>query len=81
MLANRDLQAKPGLVEAWRGIVRKVARVLRGLEEETQWLSEDEADIESGVVQATESKVFALCEMVMEDLNCYGECMIPIGKL
>lgn len=68
------------MIEAWKGIVRKLATVLRGLEEETQWLSEDEAYVESGVVQATDSKVYALCEMVMEDLNCYGECMIPIGK-
>jgi hypothetical protein len=26
------------------------------------------------------SKVYALCEMVLEDLNNYAECMIPIGK-
>lgn len=25
------------------------------------------------------SKVHALCEMVLEDLNNYAECMIPIG--
>jgi hypothetical protein len=25
------------------------------------------------------SKVYALCEMVLEDLNNYAECMIPIG--
>jgi hypothetical protein len=23
--------------------------------------------------------VYALCEMVLEDLNNYAECMIPIG--
>jgi hypothetical protein len=26
------------------------------------------------------SKVYALCEMVLEDLNNYAECMIPIGE-
>ena len=26
------------------------------------------------------SKVFALCEMLLEDLNNYAECMIPIGE-
>lgn len=26
------------------------------------------------------SKVYALCEMILEDLNNYCECMIPIGK-
>jgi hypothetical protein len=25
------------------------------------------------------NRVFAICEMVLEDLNCYCECMIPIG--
>jgi hypothetical protein len=24
-------------------------------------------------------KIYALCEMVLEDLNNYAECMIPIG--
>jgi DNA-binding NarL/FixJ family response regulator len=26
-------------------------------------------------------KVYALCEMIFEDLNNYYECMIPIGKI
>jgi hypothetical protein len=26
------------------------------------------------------AKVYALCEMIMEDLNNYCECMIPIGE-
>ena len=26
-------------------------------------------------------KIYALCEMILEDLNNYCECMIPIGKL
>lgn len=25
-------------------------------------------------------KVYALCEMILEDLNNYCECMIPIGE-
>lgn len=35
-------------------------------------LKKDEANIGG--------KVYALCEMIMEDLNNYCECMIPIGK-
>jgi hypothetical protein len=35
-------------------------------------LSRDEASLGG--------KVYALCEMIMEDLNNYCECMIPIGK-
>ena len=37
----------------------------------------------SGLLDAFEreqgKKVYALCEMIMEDLNNYCECMIPIG--
>jgi hypothetical protein len=37
----------------------------------------------SGLLDAYEKeqgkKVYALCEMIMEDLNNYCECMIPIG--
>lgn len=28
---------------------------------------------------ATSGKLYALCEMILEDLNNYRECMIPIG--
>jgi hypothetical protein len=30
---------------------------------------------------STRGKVYALCEMIFEDLNNYCECMIPIGKV
>lgn len=52
-------------------VVRKLGRLCRGLEEQGGFLSGDEE--EDG------GKVYALCEMVAEDLNVYGECMIPIG--
>lgn len=44
---------------------------------------ESEALSGSGLLDAFEreqgKKVYALCEMIMEDLNNYCECMIPIG--
>ena len=53
-------------------MVLKVASLLTGLEEQTQWLSQDEAD--GG------GKVFALCEILFEDLNLYSETQIPIDE-
>ncbi|KAF1835715.1 nitrogen permease regulator 2 [Decorospora gaudefroyi] len=78
-------------------VVRKLGRLLRGLEEQGGFLSreeegvwEDDAGV-GGTGTGTEtddgvggfgvgggSKVYALCEMVLEDLNNYAECMIPI---
>ena len=53
-------------------VVVKVASLLKGLEEQTHWLSQDEA--EGG------GKVFALCEILLEDLNLYSETQIPIDE-
>lgn len=69
---------------AYASVIRKLARLLRNLEEQGDFLSEDEE--RGGWVVAGEvgygggSKVYALCEMILEDLNNYCECMIPIGE-
>ncbi|KIW08688.1 uncharacterized protein PV09_00637 [Verruconis gallopava] len=112
---------------AYTSIVRKLARILRQLEEQSQFLSKEEEDAivdmggsigslgkasaigtmeESGELEKLplldelsageqemtgsglseayekeqEKKVYALCEMIMEDLNNYCECMIPIDS-
>ncbi|KAF9692061.1 hypothetical protein EKO04_010150 [Ascochyta lentis] len=81
-------------------VVRKLGRLLRGLEEQGGFLSKEEEGVwedeniglgigggdlgESmggggfGTGSGCGSKVYALCEMVLEDLNNYAECMIPI---
>jgi hypothetical protein len=72
---------------AYGEVVRKVGRLLRGLEEQGGFVSGEEdvmAVWEDGSEDRTwrmggGSKVFALCEMLLEDLNNYAECMIPIG--
>jgi hypothetical protein len=79
-------EAEPDWV-CYGEVVRKLGRLLRGLEEQGGFLSreEDEAGVwvdgeESDGGFGGASKVYALCEMVLEDLNNYNECMIPIGK-
>lgn len=83
-------------------VVRKLGRLLRGLEEQGGFLSKEEDGVWDddnvglgigvggagsddsmggcGFGVGNSSKVYALCEMVLEDLNNYAECMIPIGK-
>ena len=68
---------------AYASVVKKLARLFRNLEEQNGFLSKEEE--RDDLIVAGEagygggSKVYALCEMVMEDLNNYCECMIPIG--
>lgn len=79
---------------AYGEVVRKLGRLLRGLEEQGGFLSGEEEGMgvweddglgmhgaEEGSGVPGGSKVYALCEMVLEDLNNYAECMIPIGTL
>jgi hypothetical protein len=53
-------------------VVQKIADLMHGLEEQNGFLSRDFS-------RSGEGKVHSLCEMLMEDLNNYCECMIPIG--
>lgn len=47
---------------------------MRSLEEQSHFLSRDTSAPGTG-------KLYSLCEMLMEDLNNYCECMIPIDEL
>ncbi|KAF7597036.1 Nitrogen permease regulator 2 [Aspergillus hancockii] len=58
----------------YKSVVQKLADLMHGLEEQGQFLSRDHS-------KSGEGKVYSLCETLMEDLNNYCECMIPIDEL
>ncbi|KAE8163432.1 NPR2-domain-containing protein [Aspergillus tamarii] len=58
----------------YKSVVQKLADLMHGLEEQGQFLSRDHS-------KSGEGKVYSLCETLMEDLNNYCECMIPIDDL
>ncbi|KAJ5654561.1 Nitrogen permease regulator [Penicillium lividum] len=58
----------------YKSVVRKLADLMHALEEQNGFLSRDFS-------KGGEGKVHSLCEMLMEDLNNYCECMIPIDEL
>lgn len=57
----------------YKSVVQKLADLMHGLEEQSGFLSRDFS-------RSGEGKVHSLCETLMEDLNNYCECMIPIGR-
>ena len=80
---------------SFEGVVRKLARVFRELEGVGGLLSREEKEegvggktggVDEGGKASTMKKashiggkVYAICEMILEDLNNYCECMTPIG--
>jgi hypothetical protein len=56
----------------YTSIVQKLADLMHGLEEQSGFLSRDHS-------KSGQGKLYSLCETLMEDLNNYSECMIPIG--
>lgn len=52
-------------------VTLKLANLLRTLEEQSNFLSRDTSPPNTG-------KIYALCEILLEDLNNYSESMIPI---
>ncbi|KAM5456825.1 Nitrogen permease regulator 2 [Microsporum audouinii] len=58
----------------YKTVVQKLAHLLCGLEEQSGFLSKDTS-------KDGEGKIYSLCETLMEDLNNYYECMIPIDEL
>ncbi|KAK6338692.1 Nitrogen permease regulator 2 [Orbilia brochopaga] len=55
---------------AYKPVVKKLARLFKALEEQTGFLWNE----------VTRSSVYTLIEQVMEDLNSFCECMIPINE-
>ena len=60
---------------SYKAGVVKLAEVFRQLEEEGSVLSRDGGEHGGG------KRVLAMMEQILEDLNNYCECMIPIGEL
>jgi hypothetical protein len=52
-------------------VTLKLANLLRTLEEQSHFLSRDSSPPNTG-------KIYAICEILLEDLNNYSESMIPI---
>lgn len=61
-------------VPSYKSVVTKLAHLMRGLEEQTRFLSDDVSPPGTG-------KIYSLCETLIEDLNNYAECMIPIDEV
>ena len=61
-------------VPSYKSVIVKLAQLMRGLEEQTRFLSDDPSPPGSG-------KIYSLCETFMGDLNNYAECMIPIDEV
>ncbi|KAL3454523.1 nitrogen permease regulator 2-domain-containing protein [Aspergillus insuetus] len=59
---------------SYKSVAQKLADLMHGLEEQSGFLSKDYS-------KSGEGKVYSLCETLMEDLNNYCECMIPIDEL
>ncbi|KAI5279867.1 Nitrogen permease regulator 2, partial [Ascosphaera aggregata] len=59
---------------SYKSVVLKLADLMCSLEEQSGFLSRDFAKSGTG-------KIHGLCETLMEDLNNYCECMIPIDDL
>lgn len=58
---------------SYTSVALKLANVLRALEEQSRFLSRDTSAPDTG-------KIYALCEVLMEDLNNYCETQIPIDE-
>ena len=52
-------------------IIRKLVTLFSTLEEQSHFLSRDISPLNTG-------PVFAICEILREDLNIYSECMVPV---
>lgn len=56
--------------------MRRLAVTFAEMEKQNEYLSRDQ----SGSNDAGRRPIGSLLEIIKEDLNNYGECMIPVGK-
>ena len=64
-----------GGAATYERVVRRLAATFAEMERQSEYLSQ-----EHRAVQAGRRPIEGLLEIVKEDLNNYGECMIPIGE-
>ena len=57
-------------------VVRRLASTFAEMEKQNEYLSRGEGN---AAVEDTRRPIESLLEIVKEDLNNYGECMIPVG--
>ena len=62
--------------------MRVLATTFAEMEKQNEYLSQGEGLAAAGghVDDAARRPIGSLLEIVKEDLNNYGECMIPVGK-
>lgn len=73
LLVEADVDQVP-----YEMVVRRLASTFSEMEKQNEYLSQGEGMVE-GVGEARRP-IESLLEIVKEDLNNYGECMIPVGK-
>lgn len=67
----------------YKSVVRKLAKLFKALEEQCGFLSREAGLLggeEGGEDEGPGGRIYGLIEQVLEDLNNYSECMIPIGE-
>lgn len=64
----------------YEGVVRRLATTFAEMEKQNEYLSQTEGRV-VGVDGWVRRPIDSLLEIIKEDLNNYGECMIPVGQL
>ena len=76
LLVEADVDHVP-----YERVVRRLATTFSEMEKQNEYLSQGEARPDDGGEQlAGRRPIESLLEIVKEDLNNYGECMIPVGR-
>lgn len=72
LLLDADMDQIP-----YERVVRRLASTFSEMEKQNEYLSQNEAKVGEGKGRRP---IDSLLEIIKEDLNNFGECMIPVGK-
>lgn len=76
LLVEADVDQVP-----YERVVRRLATTFSEMEKQNEYLSQNEGMPDDGAERlAGRRPIESLLEIVKEDLNNYGECMIPVGR-